>query len=79
MTINLTNYYDIGKVDFWKTSLNVTMYDIELISKSTGEIITWSFTEEYFDKFLKELEEENLRLGHQLRWFWRNRNGRVIR
>ena len=79
MTINLTNYYDIGKVDFWKTSLNVTMYDIELISKSTGEIITWSFTEEYFDKFLKELEEENLRLLHQLRWFWRNRSGRVIR
>ena len=34
------------------------MYDIELISKSTGEIIIWSFTEEYFDKLLNEMEEE---------------------
>lgn len=58
MKIDLTEFYDIGGVTSWKTSTNVTMYDIELISKSTGEVITWSFTEEYFDKLLAQMEEE---------------------
>ena len=58
MTINLTDFYDIGKVEHWTTSVGVSMYDIELISKSTGEVITWSFTEKYFDKLLNEMEEE---------------------
>jgi DNA (cytosine-5)-methyltransferase 1 len=59
MIINLTDFYDVGKITHWTTSVGVSMYDIELISKSTGEVITWSFTEEYFDKFLDELEEED--------------------
>lgn len=58
MTINLTDFYDIDKVEHWTTSIGVSMYDIELVSKSTGEIITWSFTEEYFDKLLDEMEQE---------------------
>ena len=58
MRINLTDFYDVGKIEFWRTSINVPMYDIELISKSTGEVIIWSFTEEYFDKLLEEMEEE---------------------
>ena len=58
MVINLTDFYDIGNIEHWTTSIGVSMYDIELISKSTGEVITWSFTEEYFDKFLDELEED---------------------
>ena len=66
MTINLTDFYDVGKIEFWRTSVNVPMYDIELISKSTGEVITWSFTEEYFDKFLNELEEDTKDLEESL-------------
>ena len=66
MRINLMDFYDIGKIEFWKTSINVPMYDIELISKSTGEVITWSFTEEYFDKFLNELEEDTKYLEESL-------------
>ena len=66
MTINLTDFYDVGKIEFWRTSINVPMYDIELISKSTGEVITWSFTEEYFDKFLNELEEDTKYLEESL-------------
>ena len=58
MRINLTDFYDVGKIEFWRTSINVPMYEVELISKSTGEVITWSFTEEYFDKLLNEMEEE---------------------
>jgi hypothetical protein len=58
MRINLTDFYEVGEVSFWKTSTNVPLYDIELISKSTGEVITWSFTEEYFDKMLDEMEQE---------------------
>ena len=62
MRINLTDFYDVGQVTFWRTSTKgkayVPMYDIELISKSTGEVITWSFTEEYFDKLLDEMEQE---------------------
>jgi hypothetical protein len=62
MRINLTDFYDVGQVTFWRTSTKgkayVPMYDVELISKSTGEVITWSFTEEYFDKLLNEMEEE---------------------
>lgn len=58
MTINLTDFYDVDKVEHWTTSIGVSMYDIELVSKSTGEVITWSFTEEYFDKLLNEMEEE---------------------
>lgn len=58
MVINLTDFYDIGNIEHWTTSIGVSMYDIELISKSTGEVVTWSFTEEYFDKFLDELEED---------------------
>ena len=66
MVINLTDFYDVDKVEHWTTSIGVSMYDIELVSKSTGEIITWSFTEEYFDKFLKELEEDTKRLEESL-------------
>lgn len=66
MTINLTNFYDIGQVTHWTTSIGVSMYDIELISKSTGEIITWSFTEEYFDKFIYEMEKQNKFLEEQI-------------
>lgn len=66
MIINLTDFYDVGKIEFWRTSTNVPMYDIELISKSTGEVITWSFTEEYFDKFLDELEEDTKYLEESL-------------
>ena len=66
MKINLTDFYDIGKIEFWRTSVNVPMYDIELISKSTGEVITWSFTEEYFDKFIHDLEEDTKRLEESL-------------
>ena len=58
MTINLTDFYDVDNVSHWTTSIGVSMYDIELISKSTGEVITWSFTEEYFDKLLDEMEQE---------------------
>ena len=58
MTINLTDFYDVNNVSHWTTSVGVSMYDIELISKSTGEVITWSFTEEYFDKLLDEMKEE---------------------
>jgi len=66
MRINLTDFYDVGKIEFWRTSTNVPMYEIELISKSTGEVITWSFTEEYFDKFLNELEEDTKHLEESL-------------
>ena len=70
MRINLTDFYDVGQVTFWRTSTKgkayVPMYDIELISKSTGEVIIWSFTEEYFDKFINELEEDTKRLEESL-------------
>ena len=66
MRINLTDFYDVGKIEFWRTSTNVSMYDIELISKSTGEVITWSFTEEYFDKLLDEMEKEAEHLEESL-------------
>lgn len=66
MVINLTDFYDIGTIEHWNTSIGVSMYDIELISKSTGEVITWSFTEEYFDKFLDELEEDTKYLEESL-------------
>ena len=62
MTINLTDFYDVGNVSHWTTSVGVSMYDIELVSKSTGEVITWSFTEEYFDKLLDKMEQEYKRL-----------------
>ena len=66
MTINLTDFYEIGEITHWTTSIGVSMYDIELISKSTGEVITWSFTEEYFDKFLDELEKDTKYLEESL-------------
>lgn len=66
MVINLTDFYDIGNIKHWNTSIGVSMYDIELISKSTGEVITWSFTEEYFNKFLDELEEDTKYLEESL-------------
>ena len=72
MIINLTDFYDVGKIEFWRTSINVPMYDIELISKSTGEVITWSFTEEYFDKFLDELEEDTKYLEESLYYTRKN-------
>ena len=62
MTINLTDFYDVGEITHWTTSTGISMYDIELISKSTGEVITWDFTEEYFDKLLDEMEQEYKKL-----------------
>ena len=72
MVINLTDFYDIGNIEHWNTSVDVSMYDIELISKSTGEVITWSFTEEYFDKFLDELEEDTKYLEESLYYTRKN-------
>lgn len=66
MTINLTDFYDVNNVSHWTTSIGVSMYDIELVSKSTGEVITWSFTEEYFDKLLDEMEQEYKYLYHTI-------------
>lgn len=66
MTINLTDFYDIGEITHWTTSIGVSMYDIELISKSTGEVITWLFTEEYFDKLLDGLEKDTKYLEDSL-------------
>lgn len=56
MLIDLSDYYDIGNVSWWKSSVGATLYDIELISKSTGEVVVWTFDEERFDKLLKQLE-----------------------
>lgn len=67
MKIDLTNFYDIGQITHWTTSIGVSMYDIELISKSTGEVITWSFTEEYFDKFIDGMEKQNKFLEEQIK------------
>ena len=66
MKIDLTNFYDIGQITHWTTSVGISMYDIELISKSTGELITWSFTEEYFDKFIDGMEKQNKFLEEQI-------------
>lgn len=66
MKINLTNYYDIGEISYWSVVNGIGLYDIELISKSTGEVITWTFTEEYFDKFINELEDETNFLEEEL-------------
>lgn len=66
MKINLTDFYDINKITFWTTSSGELLYDMELISKSTGEVITWSFTDEYFDKFINELEIDNKALEETL-------------
>ena len=60
MTINLTRYYDVDKVSAWKTGIGETMFDIELVSKSTGEIIVWTFTEALFDELLEEMEIDNM-------------------
>lgn len=69
MFINLTDFYDVGNIEHWNTSIGVSMYDIELISKSTGEVITWNFTEEYFDKFLDELEEDTKYLEETIQYY----------
>jgi len=69
MTINLTDFYDIGEITHWTTSIGVSMYDIELVSKSTGEIIIWSFTEEYFDKLLDEMERNLKVLQSELLYY----------
>ena len=34
----------------------------DIVPNPTGEVITWSFTEEYFDKLLDEMEQEYKRL-----------------
>lgn len=67
MKIDLTKYYDVNEVVHWTTSIGVSMYDIELISKSTGEITTWSFTEEYFDELITEMEKQNKFLEEQIK------------
>ena len=69
MYINLTDFYDVDKVEHWTTSIGVSMYDIELVSKSTGEVITWSFTEEYFDKLLNEMERNLKVLQSELLYY----------
>ena len=56
MLIDLLDYYEIGNISWWKTAMDVTLYDIELISKSTGEVIIWSFDEEHFDKLIEQLK-----------------------
>jgi len=56
MLIDLLDYYDVDKVTWWTSPIEATLYDIELISKSTGEVIVWTFDEERFDIFLQQLE-----------------------
>ena len=65
MLIDLSDYYTLEKASWWRGHNGDIMYTIELVSKSTGEIMDWTFDEPRFDKLLKQMEK-NVKMKERL-------------
>ena len=58
MLINVSKFFDFEAVDERCGFDEENYYDVLLVSKSTGEVITLTFNEQLFDELLKEMEKE---------------------
>ena len=52
---NANKYFYFDSVNLWHTSLGYPMYDLNLVSRATGEIITIPLTSQYFDMLLEDM------------------------
>jgi len=76
MLINVSKFFDFEAVDERCGFDEENYYDVLLVSKSTGEVITLTFNEQLFDELLKEMEkeaeflEEQLKLVKEKKWWF---------
>jgi len=55
MFFDVADFYDLDSCFYKEYPTGVTLYHIWLISKSTGEVIELTFSEEKFDELLKQM------------------------
>ena len=57
MLINVSKFFDFEVADEHIGYNGKPYYDVLLTSKSTGEVITFTFDEQHFDELLNQMEE----------------------
>ena len=57
MLIDVSKFFDFEVADERIGYDGESYYDVLLVSKSTGEIITFTFDRAHFDELLKQMEE----------------------
>lgn len=76
MLIDVLKFFDFEAADERYGFDEENYYDVLLVSKSTGEVITLTFNEQLFDELLKEMEEEaefleeQLKLAKEKKWWF---------
>ena len=56
MLIDVSKFFDFEVADLRCGFDEEIYYDVLLVSKSTGEVITFTFDETHFDELLKQME-----------------------
>lgn len=56
MYFNILDYYKVDRIGYFRSLKGELYFTIELVSKSTGEILDITLDEESFDNVLLELE-----------------------
>lgn len=54
--IDISNYFDLESINPWKPA-EIQLYEINLMSKITGEIITVTLDDKYFDILIHEMQQ----------------------
>lgn len=53
--INISDFFDLDSISTWRPA-EVQLYEIRLISKVTGELITITLDDEYFDILIAQMQ-----------------------
>lgn len=57
MVIDVSKFFDFEVADIRYGFNKEIYYDVLLVSKSTGEVITFTFNDVHFDELLAQMEE----------------------
>ena len=57
MVIDVSKFFEFEAADIRYSFDKEIYYDVLLVSKSTGEVITFTFNNELFDELLTQMEE----------------------
>lgn len=76
MVINVSKFFDFEAADIHYGFDEEIYYDVLLISKSTGEVITLTFDGAHFDELLAQMEknvnflEDELTFAKEQKWWF---------
>lgn len=71
MYFDVLEYFDVADIEYFYIDDGSLYFTLILVSKSTGEILDITLTEELFDKVLIELEVNLMHKKGKLARLWR--------